>query len=125
MTKNTKSEASLLCRLFFKEQHGTGHELPRTAFVVVVSFVKQLRVCSLCAEQDQSDCAGVHGGPPRSDDRLGLKGQIQQKECFRGVKHVLISTCIFLLLHIGLNVTRYCLKGDHLNVELTQLFSPK
>lgn len=36
------------------------------------------------AEQDQSDCSGDHGGPARSDDWLGLEGQIQQKERFRG-----------------------------------------
>lgn len=47
----------------------------RTQLFIVVCFY---------AEQDQSDCSGDHSGPARSDDWLGLEGQIQQKECFRG-----------------------------------------
>lgn len=44
----------------------------------------------LCAEQNQSDCSRGDGGPERSDGWLGVKGEIQQKECFRGV-------CLFVV----------------------------
>lgn len=38
----------------------------------------------ICAEQNQSDRPGGHGGPARRSDWLGLQGQIQQEECVRG-----------------------------------------
>lgn len=73
----------------------SGHKLTRTVAAFVwyfsecdaMSFVNSFFFFSR-AEQDQSDCSGVHGGPARSDDWLGLKGQIQQKECFRGLLFV-------------------------------------
>lgn len=39
---------------------------------------------SLHAAQDQSDRSGGHGGAARSIDWMGVKGQVQQEECFRG-----------------------------------------
>lgn len=53
------------------------------------------RVCFPDSEQDQSDCSGVHGGPARGDDWLGLQGEIQQKKCFRGslMSKTFVSYC--------------------------------
>lgn len=102
-------------------------------------FRKQLYFCSLRAEQDQSDCPGVLGGPSRSDDRLGLKGQIQQKECFGGVKYEaknMRASILRSVIYMYISASQYFIKcnkllckrrsyENDLNVGLTQLFSPK
>lgn len=73
----------------------SGHELPRTATSFIKGililgmpcrqFCKHLDFVFLLAEQNQSHCPGGCGGSARSNNWLGHKGQIEQKECFRGV----------------------------------------
>ena len=61
-------------------------------------------------EQNQSDCPRGQSGASRGCDWLGPQGQIQQKECFRGVKNVLLlhAVCQHLkCISYGLKYLRF------------------